>query len=226
MTLIPLEPVDGVTITTLVDNVCDLLLQDQGPAKRPGLLASSGPRVSARFLEGGETSDAPRAEHGFSALVSITRGGRARHVMFDAGLTPDGVVENMRRLGLSLKDVEAIVLSHGHSDHTTGLDGIARALGRANLPVIVHPEFWSRRRINIPGRDPFELPSTSKPALKGAGFEIIEERQPSFLLDGSVLVTGEVDRATPFETGSRCTRRSATAPGSPIRSSSTTRRWS
>ncbi len=29
----------------------------------------------------------------------------------------------------------------------------------------------------------------------------MEDRQPSFLLDGSVLVTGEVDRTTPFETG-------------------------
>ena len=42
---------------------------------------------------------------------------------------------------------------------------------------------------------------TSRSALEGAGFAIVEERQPSFLLDGSVLVTGEVDRTTPFETG-------------------------
>jgi 7,8-dihydropterin-6-yl-methyl-4-(beta-D-ribofuranosyl)aminobenzene 5'-phosphate synthase len=40
-------------------------------------------------------------------------------------------------------------------------------------------------------------------ALEGAGFEIIEERRPSFLLDGSVLITGEVDRTTEFETGFR-----------------------
>jgi 7,8-dihydropterin-6-yl-methyl-4-(beta-D-ribofuranosyl)aminobenzene 5'-phosphate synthase len=33
------------------------------------------------------------------------------------------------------------------------------------------------------------------------GFEVVEERQPSFLLDGSTLVTGEVDRTTEFETG-------------------------
>jgi 7,8-dihydropterin-6-yl-methyl-4-(beta-D-ribofuranosyl)aminobenzene 5'-phosphate synthase len=39
--------------------------------------------------------------------------------------------------------------------------------------------------------------------LEGAGFEIIEERRPSFLLDGSVLITGEVDRTTEFETGFR-----------------------
>jgi hypothetical protein len=32
---IPLEPVDQVTITTLVDNVADLLATDAGPARRP-----------------------------------------------------------------------------------------------------------------------------------------------------------------------------------------------
>jgi len=198
---VPLQPVDSLAITTLVDNVSDILLQDEGPAKRPPLADRSAPRLPARFLEGGETLDAFQAEHGFSALISIPQDGRERRILFDAGLTPDGMVENMRRLGLSPRDVEAVVLSHGHFDHTTGMDGLVHALGRTNLPVIIHPEFWSRRRIAIPGREPIEIPSTSKSALRGAGFEIIEEKQPSFLLDGSLLVTGEVDRTTAFEKG-------------------------
>jgi 7,8-dihydropterin-6-yl-methyl-4-(beta-D-ribofuranosyl)aminobenzene 5'-phosphate synthase len=201
MPTVPLQPVDSVAVTTLVDNVSDMLLMDQGPAKRPALGDARAQRLPAAFLEGGEAIDAPLAEHGFSVLVTIVKGGKERRILFDAGLTPDGLVENMRRLQLSPKDVETIVLSHGHFDHTTGLDGIVRVLGRPNLPVIIHPEFWSRRRIAIPGREPFELPSTSKSALRGAGFEIIEEKQPSFLLDGSVLVTGEVDRTTDFERG-------------------------
>ena len=32
---IQLEPVESVTVTTLVDNVTDISLQNQGPAKRP-----------------------------------------------------------------------------------------------------------------------------------------------------------------------------------------------
>ncbi len=131
----------------------------------------------------------------------MTKDGREHRVLFDAGMTPDGLVENMRRLDLSPKEIETIVLSHGHFDHTTGLDGLVRALGRPSLPVIIHPEFWSRRRIAIPGREPFELPTTSKSALRGAGFEVIEDKQPSFLLDGSLLITGEVDRTTEFEQG-------------------------
>jgi 7,8-dihydropterin-6-yl-methyl-4-(beta-D-ribofuranosyl)aminobenzene 5'-phosphate synthase len=196
METIPLEPVDGLTVTTLVDNVADLLLADQGPAKRYGLAQAVEPGVPAQFLDGGLTGDPLRAEHGFSCLVTI---GDVR-VLFDAGLTPDGLVENMRRLDLSPGDIDVIVLSHGHWDHTTGMDGIVKRLGRMKVPVLIHPDFWSRRRVAIPSA-PVDLPSTSKVALEGAGFEIVEERQPSFLLDGRLLVTGEVDRTTEFEKG-------------------------
>jgi 7,8-dihydropterin-6-yl-methyl-4-(beta-D-ribofuranosyl)aminobenzene 5'-phosphate synthase len=196
-----LEPVDAVHITTLVDNYVDALLMDDGPAKRPGPPGPTTPRVPAAFLETGQTVDAPLAEHGFSALVTVTKGGHEHRLLFDAGLTPDGLAENMRRLQLSPRDIETVVLSHGHFDHTTGLDGFAKAVGRTNLPALIHPEFWSRRRIAIPGREPFEIPSTSRSGLLGAGFEIIEDRQPSFLFQSSVLITGEVDRTTDFEKG-------------------------
>jgi hypothetical protein len=33
---VPLEPVDAVVVTMLIDNVSDMLPQDQGPAKRVG----------------------------------------------------------------------------------------------------------------------------------------------------------------------------------------------
>ena len=200
MEAISLEPVDAVTVTTLVDNVTDLLLADEGPAKRYPLARAVDPSLPARFLDGGLTGDALRAEHGFSCLVTVEKAGRATRVLFDAGLTPDGLIENMRRLELSPQDIDIIVLSHGHWDHTTGMDGFVKAVGRANVPVLIHPDFWSRRRVALPG-GPVDLPSTSKPALEGAGFEIVEQQQPSFLLDGSLLVTGEVDRTTDFEKG-------------------------
>jgi 7,8-dihydropterin-6-yl-methyl-4-(beta-D-ribofuranosyl)aminobenzene 5'-phosphate synthase len=93
----------------------------------------------------------------------------------------------MRRLGISPADIEVIVLSHGHWDHITGMEGLAQALGPTRLPVMIHPEFWNRRRINFPGLAPAELPATSRSALEGMGFEIVEDRQPSFLLDGGTL---------------------------------------
>jgi 7,8-dihydropterin-6-yl-methyl-4-(beta-D-ribofuranosyl)aminobenzene 5'-phosphate synthase len=196
---IPLEPVESVTITTLVDNVSDMLAVDRGPAKRP--FVGDALRAPSPLFEEGWTREAPIAEHGFSALVTVQRAGRTHRILFDAGLSPDTLVTNMRRLRLDPRDVEIIVLSHGHSDHTTGLDGFIRAVGRPSLPVLIHPEAWNRRRVLIPGRDPVELPTTSRRALEGAGLEIIEERQPSFLLDHSVLITGEVDRTSGFEPG-------------------------
>lgn len=188
-------------MTILVDNVVDIFMPDQSPAKRYALATGSPPRRPAATLEGGEVSEQPRAEHGFSALITISKQGRDHRVLFDAGVSPDGLTDNMRFFELQPRDVEAIVLSHGHLDHTTGLDGFVRAVRRANIPVVIHPEFWSRRRLTLPGREPWELPSTSKSALEEAGFAIVEDRQPSFLLDGSLLVTGEVDRTTDFERG-------------------------
>jgi 7,8-dihydropterin-6-yl-methyl-4-(beta-D-ribofuranosyl)aminobenzene 5'-phosphate synthase len=181
-----LEPVDSLTVTTLVDNTTDMLLVDEGPARRAPLEP---------------LTEALRAEHGFSCLVTIEKAGRTTRVLFDTGISPDGMVENMRRLEIDPGDIDIVVLSHGHWDHTTGMQGLVRALGRVNVPVLIHPEFWARRRLAFPGREPIELPVTSRAALEGAGFAIVEERRPSFLLDGSLLVTGEVDRTTDFERG-------------------------
>jgi 7,8-dihydropterin-6-yl-methyl-4-(beta-D-ribofuranosyl)aminobenzene 5'-phosphate synthase len=107
MEAISRDPVDAVTVTTLVDNVTDLLLPDEGPAKRYPLARAVDPSIPARFLEGGRTGDALRAEHGFSCLVTIEKAGRDVSVLFDAGLTPDGLVENMRRLEISPGGIEA-----------------------------------------------------------------------------------------------------------------------
>jgi 7,8-dihydropterin-6-yl-methyl-4-(beta-D-ribofuranosyl)aminobenzene 5'-phosphate synthase len=199
---VALEPVDRVVLTTLVDNLSDMLLLDQGPAKRFGVLslATMG-RIPEPLFEQGETVEGLHAEHGFSMLVTVERGDRRTHIVFDTGMTPDGMIGNMRRLGVDAGDVEVVVLSHGHFDHTTGLDGFVRAVGRPNIPVVIHPGLWARRRLNIPGIDPVEIPTMSRHALLGAGFEIIEQREPSLLFDRSVLITGEVARTTSFETG-------------------------
>ncbi|PZS03131.1 MAG: MBL fold metallo-hydrolase [Pseudonocardiales bacterium] len=198
---ISLQSVDALTITILVDNLTDVFMPDEGPARRHPLTSPTAARHPAVTFEEGEVVEQLRGEHGFSALLTVTRGDRSRRVLFDTGVSPDGLVSNMRMLDLVPGDVEAIVCSHGHFDHTAGLDGFIRAVGRANIPVLIHPEFWTRRRLTLPGREPWELPTTSRSALQGAGFEIVEDRQPSFLLDGSLLVTGEIDRTTDFEIG-------------------------
>jgi 7,8-dihydropterin-6-yl-methyl-4-(beta-D-ribofuranosyl)aminobenzene 5'-phosphate synthase len=204
MPAVGLEPVDGVHITILVDNVTDPLMVDQEGAVRvnwPKALNGALPRASARTSPDSGVPDALVAEPGFSALVRLRKGDAQRTLLFDTGVSPGGMIENMRRLDISPSEIEAVVLSHGHWDHVTGIEGLVRSLGHASLPVMIHPEFWNRRRIRFPGLDPAELPATSRRALEDLGFQIVEERRPSFLLDGSALVTGEVDRTTDFETG-------------------------
>src|ERR1700730_14084075 len=189
---IPLEPVDSLTITTLVDNVFDVFMPDQGPPHRTSPASAGGSRPSATMV-GGLVPDQLIAEHGLSLLLSVTRGDKTHRLLFDTGVSPNGMVGNMDRLEIDARDVEAIVCSHGHFDHNAGLDGFIRRVGQSNVPVLIHPDFWNRRRVRIPGGEPREIPTTSRSALQGAGFTIVEERQPSFLFDNSVLVTGEVD---------------------------------
>ena len=204
MNRIELEPVDHVDITLLMDNMTDPLLVDQEAIARmnwPKAILGGLPTAQARVSPTTGVPDALIAEPGFSALVRIEKAGRKRTLLFDTGVSPNGMVENMRRLAIDPTDIEIIVLSHGHWDHVTGMEGLARVLGPTRLPVMIHPEFWSRRRISFPGLLTAEFPVTSRGALEEMGFTIVEERQPSFLLDRAVLITGEVDRQTPFETG-------------------------
>ena len=198
MESISLDPVDSVRITSLVDNLADTTAPDTGPAQRTGWGKGT---LEARSIVGGRGVVPLVAEHGFSVLVEVTKAEVTHRILFDTGVSPFGMIENMRRLEVDPMEIEAIVLSHGHYDHTTGMHGLIEALGRTNLPVYLHPEFWSRRRVVVGGSKARELPTTSAVALQGAGFEIIEQAQPSFLLDGSVLVTGEIDRTAGFETG-------------------------
>ncbi len=61
------------------------------------------------------------AEHGFSFWVELGH----KRVLFDAG---QGKVlcGNARRLGVRLELADAIILSHGHYDHTAGLGDALR----------------------------------------------------------------------------------------------------
>lgn len=195
---IALEPVDEIVITTLVDNVYDALLTGDGRTTRAPF--SAGLALAPQF-ETGATTVGLMAEHGFSALVSVRRGATTTTLLFDTGLSPDAMVTNAGRLGADLSQVQAVVLSHGHFDHAGGLAGLAGKHGTRSLPMVVHPMIWTRRRLAVPGREADELPTLSKRALAGEGFAVIERREPSLLVDGCILITGEVDRTTEFERG-------------------------
>lgn len=79
-------------------------------------------------------------EPAFSCWVEA----EGKRFLFDTGYS-DVFLKNARALGLPLERLDALVLSHGHNDHTGGLPHLARALKGRKLPLIAHPEVFAPR---------------------------------------------------------------------------------
>ncbi len=195
---LPLQPADEVSLTVLVDNSSDLFAPPGEGVERPRL--AGGPTVLNPQWDGAGPA-ALRAEHGFSALVRVRVGGRERVLLFDAGISREGLMHNADLLGVDLRDAAAVVLSHGHFDHTGGLAGLVVRLRPRELPLFIHPEGFLSRRIEPRDLPPVPLPPPSRAALRDAGLEVVEGAAPALLLDGAAAITGEVPRATEFERG-------------------------
>ena len=179
-----LKPADRVEVTILVDNYTEMFVPPSTPVDR------RLPFDAGRHL---------LAEHGLSCLVRVFAGKKEHTVLLDAGLSPECMAWNARQLGISLSSIEAVVLSHGHFDHTGGLAGLFSGAGR-QVPLIAHPDAFLKRRIN--GKNGItDIPAPDAVALKKAGADILLRSEPSTLAAGHLLVTGEVERKTAFEKG-------------------------
>jgi 7,8-dihydropterin-6-yl-methyl-4-(beta-D-ribofuranosyl)aminobenzene 5'-phosphate synthase len=104
-------------------------------------------------------------------------------------------------LGIDLNTIQAIVLSHGHTDHTHGLDGFLDKLGKRRMPILLHPDAFLKRRIIYNDTSILDLPPPSLHDLEREGIELLVERGPSFVINDKVLVTGQIERTTDFEQG-------------------------
>jgi 7,8-dihydropterin-6-yl-methyl-4-(beta-D-ribofuranosyl)aminobenzene 5'-phosphate synthase len=185
-----LEPVDEAEVLILVDNSIDIYLTGSEGVRR----APTPENVWYR-------EEHLRCEHGIAMLLTVkTPNGRAS-ILYDAGMGRDTVLHNLDVLEIRPGDLRAIVLSHGHADHHGGLEGIVRRLGRPGLPLLLHPDAWMHRRIVFPTGVEVGLPPPSRADLDAEGVEVVEERGPSLILDGTVLITGQVERVTGFERG-------------------------
>jgi 7,8-dihydropterin-6-yl-methyl-4-(beta-D-ribofuranosyl)aminobenzene 5'-phosphate synthase len=129
-------------------------------------------------------------EWGYAALVEVD----GRKILFDTGARPETVLTNARELGVDLSDIEDVVLSHNHFDHTGGLLALRKAVMGKN------PKALSRVHV----ADGFFLPAQGGPrmlllgqraALEAAGVTFIVHKGPAELAPG-VWVTGPVPRKT------------------------------
>jgi 7,8-dihydropterin-6-yl-methyl-4-(beta-D-ribofuranosyl)aminobenzene 5'-phosphate synthase len=188
--MIPLPEVDELRLTIVTDNTIDFTLPDAPVARR--LQAPAEMRLDLQ---------PPVAEHGFSVLLDVRRGAGSARVLFDTGISQQGFLHNLDALEIRVPDIQAVVLSHGHSDHTTGLLGLADRFGERRLPMIVHPDAYLERKIVFPNGREWKMPAPLLADFRKDGLEVIQEVGPSMLVEDMVLVSGEIGRTTDFEHG-------------------------
>jgi len=143
------------------------------------------------------------AEHGLSFWIEY--GGR--RILFDTG---QGMVllHNAARLGVPLDTVDAIVLSHGHYDHTGGLKDV---LNVANGPEIyAHPAAFAPKYACSPSGSPRDIgiPNLDEQTVRAKSTLVLTDG-PTDVFPG-VRVTGPVPRTNEYEdTGGRFFRDAA-----------------
>ena len=130
--------VDRLTIWVLTDNYYDTNRMDVKNTKR--YRSSSGKSI--------------HAEHGISYYIETLVGGKASTCMFDFGLDPVGVLNNIALLGIEVGKTNAFSLSHGHFDHYTSAASILKqnqSLIAGGTPFYVGEEAFAHRFYLRPG---------------------------------------------------------------------------
>lgn len=185
------KEVDRVEVLSLMDNYVDLLLESNRFVTRPA--RSKGQAIPTDTLV---------AEHGFSLLVTVFKGKEVHSVLLDTGYTATGVLHNADYLEVDLGQIETLVMSHRHMDHTGSLWPILKRLGRP-LSLAIHPDaFLPSRYLLLPDGEKLRFPETlNRMDLEQAGVAIKETQEPLLIAGGMILVTGKIERTTGFEKG-------------------------
>ncbi|MCD6491362.1 MAG: MBL fold metallo-hydrolase [Candidatus Korarchaeota archaeon] len=71
---------------------------------------------------------------GFSAYVETPR----NKLLFDTDSDPLALEENANKLGINLSDIDAVIISHSHGDHTGGLSAISKLKPGINVYIPEH----------------------------------------------------------------------------------------
>ncbi|TVR02248.1 MAG: MBL fold metallo-hydrolase [Spirochaetaceae bacterium] len=121
-------------------------------------------------------------------------------VLFDTGYS--GVfLTNAHRAGVDLASLDAVVLSHGHIDHTGGLDELIKLLahqrsrGRHVRPALIaHPVTLMHKQLSDGSPSGIAVSSD----VLSATFQLRPSREPVWI-DDRLVFLGEIERTTAFE---------------------------
>ncbi len=132
------------------------------------------------------------AEWGLSLFIDIN----GFKVLMDTGMGNSAVI-NAKMLDVDFRQVDAIVLSHGHIDHTGGLAEVLKLSGPKR--IIAHPDVFAAKysdRRRRPDRN-IGIPFCREELEKlGASFEL--SREPVEIAPG-IVSSGEVPMETDYE---------------------------
>lgn len=124
-----------------------------------------------------------------------------KQILFDVGYS-NAFIINAQKLNLNLLQSDFIVLSHGHLDHTWGLDPLLKLYTEAKIEsisfkkakLIAHPTIFETRSVD--GLD--EIGCTIPKAKLGKHLQIELHKEPFWLTDKLVFL-GEIERSNDFE---------------------------
>jgi len=133
------------------------------------------------------------SEHGLSLWIEH----EGRHVLFDTGggrtLAP-----NVRSLRIPLEKADAIVLSHGHYDHTGGLLEALKLIGH-ETPVYVHPKALESKFSKTTGTPRrINVPEVNRDCIEAYHGRVHFTEAPTEIVPG-LFATGPVPRVTDYE---------------------------
>ncbi|HHY47279.1 MAG TPA: MBL fold metallo-hydrolase [Firmicutes bacterium] len=139
------------------------------------------------------------AQHGISFLVEARTGETSKRIVVDVGQNYAALRHNMDLLGINPRDIDMVVLTHCHYDHTTGVAALLTDIGKDDLPVIAHPDSFRLNFVTDPYlRHSGVAQGNQAPDITSNGGRLYLTRDPLQLMPG-LSTTGEVPRVTDFE---------------------------
>lgn len=130
-------------------------------------------------------------EWGFAALVEAD----GRKILFDTGARPNTVLENARELKVNLADVQDVILSHFHDDHTTGLMTLRREFSKSNPTALSRVHIAKGIFLERRGRQSNPMIAMKKEYESTGGVFIVHDKAEE--LFPGIWLTGPVPRVYP-----------------------------